>query len=75
MANEKPAYTHIEILMGGLKVSIGTETAYPDMVDDIAARCLNTFKECLNTAKENGVDITNMRLITADYGDDYEDED
>jgi hypothetical protein len=26
-------------------------------------------------AKENGIDISNMRLITSDYGDELEDDD
>jgi hypothetical protein len=68
------AYTHVAIRMGGLVVEIGTETSYPDMVSDITNRVLNTFQEAVATAKENGIDITNMRLITSEYGDDYEDE-
>ena len=74
MAN-KSTYTHVEIRMGGLHVAIGTEAEYPDMVDDITNRALNTFKEAVNTAKANNIDITDMRLITSDYGDDYEEED
>ena len=68
-------YTHVEIRCGGLQVSIGTDTQYPDMVSDITSRCLNTFNEALTTAKNNGVDISDMRLITSDYGDDYDEED
>jgi hypothetical protein len=67
-------YTHVAIRMGGLVVEIGTETAYPDMVSDITNRVLNTFQESVKTAKENGIDISNMRLITTEYGDDYEEE-
>ena len=73
--NPKPAYSQVSIRMGGLVVEIGTETAYPDMVSDITNRCLETFKEAVATAKANEIDITNMRLITSDYGDDYEEED
>ncbi len=72
---DKGVYTHVSIRCGGMEVSIGTDTAYPDMVSDITNRCLNTFQEAMTTAKNNGVDIGNMRLITSDYGDDYEDED
>jgi len=68
-------YTHVEIRCGGLHISIGTDTQYPDMVTDITSRCLNTFNEALTTAKNNGVDISDMRLITSDYGDDYDEED
>jgi hypothetical protein len=76
MATNSPdsTYTHVAIRMGGLVVEIGTETAYPDMVSDITNRVLNTFQESVKTAKENGIDISNMRLITTEYGDDYEEE-
>lgn len=69
------AYSSIEIRCGGLVVSIGTELAYPDAMDDLCSRTLNLFKEGAAVAKENDVDISNMRLITSDYGDEYEDED
>lgn len=74
MADSKSHYTHIEIRCGGLLVQLGTETEYPDLVDDLANRAVGVFKETMAHAQENGVDITNMRLITSDYGDDYEDE-
>lgn len=70
----KPAYSQVSIRMGGLSVEIGTETAYPDMVSDITNRCLDTFKDAVATAIANEIDITNMRLITTDYGDDYEED-
>lgn len=72
--SDKSHYTHIEIRCGGLIVAFGTEAEYPDLVDDLAARTLNMFKESVAVAKENGIDITDMRLITADYGDDDDDE-
>jgi len=71
---DKSHYTHIEIRCGGLIVAFGTEAEYPDLVDDLAARTLNMFKESVAVAKENGIDITDMRLITADYGDDDEED-
>ena len=73
-SSEQSHYTHIEIRCGGLLVAFGTETEYPDLVDDLAARTLTMFKESVAIAKENGIDITDMRLITADYGDDDDDE-
>jgi hypothetical protein len=69
------AYSSIEIRCGGLYVNISTEITYPDAIDDLCARTLNLFKEGATVAKENGVDIGNMRLITTDYGDDFEEED
>jgi hypothetical protein len=70
----KSNYTHIEIRCGGLVVQFGTETEYPDLVDDLANRALNVFKDTMAHAKENGIDVSDMRLITSDYGDDEEEE-
>lgn len=75
MAINKSNYTHIEIRCGGLVVQIGTETEYPDLVDDLANRAVSMFKETMNHAKENDIDVSDMRLITSDYGDDDEDDD
>lgn len=55
-------------------VELGTEATYPDMVSDLTGRCLTTFKEAMDKAQEHGVDVSDMRLITSDYGDD-DDED
>lgn len=68
------AYSQVSIRLGGLVVELGTEATYPDMVSDLTGRCLTTFKEAMDKAKEHGVDVSDMRLITSDYGDD-EDED
>lgn len=68
------SYTQIEMRCGGLIVTISTELAYPDAMDDLCARTLTLFKEGAAVAKENEVDIGNMRLITSDYGDDYEED-
>ena len=71
----KPSYSQVAIRVGGLTVEIGTETQYPDMIDDLSNRALFAFKEAMNNCKENGIDISNMRLITTDYGDELEDDD
>ena len=68
------AYSQISIRLGGLAVELGTEAQYPDMVTDLTNLCLSTFKEAMDKAKENGIDISDMRLITSDYGDDYDEE-
>jgi hypothetical protein len=68
------AYSQISIRLGGLMVELGTEATYPDMVSDLTGRCLTTFKDAMDKAVEAGVDVSDMRLITSDYGDD-DDED
>lgn len=70
----KPSYTHIELRCGGLVVQIGTETEYPDLVDDLANRAIMVYKEAMAHAKENGIDVSDMRLITTDYGDEEDDD-
>lgn len=69
------AYSSVEMRCGGLVIAVGTELAYPDAMDDLCARTLNLFREGAAIAKENDIDISNMRLITTDYGDEFEDED
>ena len=69
------AYSAVEIRLGGLVVSVSTEMSYPDGMDDLCARTLSIFKEGVNTAKANDIDITTMTLHTSDFGDDYDDED
>jgi hypothetical protein len=71
---DKSHYSQIAIRCGGLTVELGTETEYPDMIDDLTNRALSVFKEAFTAAKENGVDVANMRLITSDYGDEYEED-
>jgi hypothetical protein len=71
---DKSHYSQIAIRCGGLTVELGTETEYPDMIDDLTNRALSVFKEAFASAKENGVDVSNMRLITSDYGDEYEED-
>ena len=58
------AFSSIEIRLGGLWVSLQTELTYPDGIDDLASRALLMFKEGVNTAKENDIDITVMSLQT-----------
>lgn len=67
-------YSQIAIRCGGLTVELGTETEYPDMIDDLTNRALSVFKEAFTSAKENGVDVGNMRLITIEHGDEYEED-
>jgi hypothetical protein len=67
------AYSQISIRLGGLMVELGTEATYPDMVSDLTGRCLTTFNEAMDKAKEHGVDVSDMRLITTDYSEDDED--
>lgn len=69
------AYSSVEMRCGGLMITVSSELIYPDALDDLCARTVVLFKEGAAVAKANGVDISNMRLITSDYGDDLEDED
>jgi hypothetical protein len=68
------AYSQISIRLGGLVVELGTEAQYPDMVSDLTNRCLTTFKDAMDKATENGIDVSDMRLITSEYSDN-DDED
>jgi hypothetical protein len=63
------AFSSVEIILGGLSVNVQTELAYPDGLDDLAARTLSVFKEAVATAKANEIDITVMSLHT-DFSDD-----
>lgn len=74
MAVDKSHYTHMEIRCGGLIVQIGTETEYPDLIDDLANRVITVYKEAMAHAKENGIDVSDMRLITSDFGDEEEED-
>ena len=64
------AYSGVEIRLGGLVVSVHTELNYPDGLDDLTARSLIIFKEGVELAKKNDIDITTMTLHTSDYGDE-----
>ena len=65
------AFSSVEIILGGLSVNVQTELAYPDGLDDLAARTLSVFKEAVATAKANEIDITVMSLHT-DFSEDEE---
>lgn len=65
------AYSSIEIRLGGLWVSVQSELAYPDGIDDLSSRAIFMFKESINTAKANDIDITVMSLMTS-YPEDTE---
>jgi hypothetical protein len=58
------AFSSIEMRLGGLSISVQTELNYPDGLDDLTARTLVLFKEAMNTAKEQNIDITVMSLLT-----------
>lgn len=58
------AFSSIEMRLGGLSISVQTELNYPDGLDDLTTRTLVLFKEAMNTAKEQNIDITVMSLLT-----------
>ena len=69
------AFSVVSITLGGLKVEVQTDLAYPDHLDDLCARSLTMFKEGIQTAKAHEIDITTMALHTSDYLDDEDDDD
>ena len=58
------AFSSIEMRLGGLSISVQTELNYPDGLYDLTTRTLVLFKEAMNTAKEQNIDITVMSLLT-----------
>jgi hypothetical protein len=64
------AYSGVEIRLGGLSVSVHTELNYPDGLDDLVARSLLIFKEGVEIAVKNEIDITTMSLHTTDFEDE-----
>ena len=64
------AYSGVEIRLGGLVVSVHTELNYPDGLYDLTARSLAMFKEGVQFAAENNIDITKMTLYTTDSDDE-----
>ena len=68
------AYSQISIRLGGLVVELGTEAQYPDMVSDLTGRCLFTFNEAMDKATSQGIDESDMRLITSEYSDNDDDD-
>jgi hypothetical protein len=60
----------VHISLYNLIVELETDTAYPDQLTDMANRTLNLFQNAVLTAKETGIDITEIALLELDEDDD-----
>ena len=60
----------VHISLYNLIVELETDTSYPDQLTDMANRTLNLFQNAVLTAKETGIDITEMALLELDEDDD-----
>ena len=60
----------VHISLYNLIVELEADNAYPDQMTDMANRTLNLFQNAVLTAKETGIDITEIALLELDEDDD-----
>ena len=60
----------VHISLYNLIVELEADNAYPDQMQDMANRTLNLFQNAVLTAKETGIDITEMALLDLDEDED-----
>ena len=60
----------VHISLYDLIVELEADNAYPDQMTDMANRTLNLFQNAVLTAKETGIDITEMALLDLDDDED-----
>jgi hypothetical protein len=60
----------VHISLYNLIVELEADNAYPDQMTDMANRTLNLFQNAVLTAKETGIDITEMALLELDDDED-----
>jgi hypothetical protein len=60
----------VHISLYNLIVELEADNAYPDQMTDMANRTLNLFQNAVLTAKETGIDITEMALLDLDEDED-----
>ena len=60
----------VHISLFNLIVELEADNAYPDQMTDMANRTLNLFQNAVLTAKETGIDITDMALLELDEDED-----
>jgi hypothetical protein len=52
----------VHISLFNLVVELEADNAYPDQMTDMANRTVTLFNNALTSAKENGINITDMAL-------------
>ena len=60
----------VHISLYNLIFELEADNDYPDQMTDMANRTLNLFQNAVLTAKETGIDITDMALLEIDDEDD-----
>jgi len=60
----------VHISLFNLIVELENDNAYPDQMTDMSNRTLNLFQNALLTAKETGIDITEIALLEIDEDED-----
>jgi hypothetical protein len=60
----------VHISLFNLIVELESDNAYPDQMTDMSNRTLNLFQNALLTAKETGIDITEIALLELDEDED-----
>lgn len=63
---------YLTISLGGLSVSIESETTYPDALDDLSARIQILFDNSIIRAEASGIDIMDFQMTP--FLDDDEDD-
>jgi hypothetical protein len=69
-SKESKMAARVHISLYNLIVELEADNAYPDQMTDMANRTLNLFQNAVLTAKETGIDITEMALLELDDDDD-----
>lgn len=64
--------TQVDIAIHEVAVSITTQNAYPDQLDDMSNRALSLLQRILDKAHEQGIDV--RRFSYSDFESDLEDE-
>lgn len=53
---------YLNITLGGLSVSIESDTEYPDAMDDLSARVQTLFDNSIIRAEASGIDVMDFRM-------------
>ena len=69
-SKESKMTARVHISLFNLIVELEADNAYPDQMTDMSNRTLNLFQNALLTAKETGIDITEIALLEIDEDED-----